>query len=339
MAVKRKVKAMLKKPIVLVGAKGFWEVRELVENNVFKSGFELLNTSNFQIAGEKKSEVVAIVVADQPIGARLMDEFPKLRTIARTGTGYDNIDVKAASERKIIISRVAELNAEPVSEFTLGLIFALIRNIVGVHQKMCDSTWDRYKGMLMSELTVGIIGLGAVGRSLARKLHALGVKRLIGWNRTLRPQVMNTALNTHLEIVSLESVLKESDVVVVAVALAPETRNLLDEKLLSLMKKNAYLVNVSRGAVVDENALAEFVTAGEIAGVALDVFSLEPPADNPFQEPFMQKLIESAKNRRNVILSPHNAFRTKNSEEVISLRVAENIVGVLEGNMEGVEVV
>jgi len=328
-----------KKPVILIGAKGFWEARKIVKKSVFRDAFDLVFANDFSVADAVKKEVIAIVVADQPVDAALMDEFPNLRTIARTGTGYDNIDVKSAHERNIIISRVAELNAEPVSEFALGLMLALIRNIVGVHQKMCVSKWDRYKGMLVSELTVGLVGLGAIGRSLARKLHALGVKKLIGWNRTRRPQVENTVLNSHLELMDLEKVMKESDVIIVALALAPETKHLISADMLSRMKKTAYLINVSRGAIVDENALAETILSDKIAGAALDVFSLEPPSGNPFPEPFMRKLVSAAKNGGNVILSPHYAGITRDSVRNISLQVAKNITGVLSGKTNGLDIV
>ena len=335
---KHKPPRAIERPIVLVGAKGFWENRRLAGGKLPES-FRQFFSNDLQAEKKLAHDVVAIVAADQPISAGIMDSYPNLRTIARTGTGYDNIDVSAAHARNIAVSRVAELNAEPVSEFAVGLMIALIRNFIGVHEKMCGGKWDRYKGMLISEMTVGIAGLGAIGRSLARKLHSLGVKRLIGWNRTLRPQVGNTVLNPHLELCILEKLMKESDIVVVALALVPETKHLIDKRMLSKMKSTAYLVNVSRGAVVDEDALAEHMSAGKIAGVALDVFSLEPPAGDLFSEPFMQKLVSCAKHGGNVILSPHNAFRTKNSEEMISLRVAENVAKVISGNTEDIELV
>ena len=216
---------------------------------------------------------------------------------------------------------------------------ALSRKIAHLHEAMIMEKWERKSGMLLTEMTVGIVGLGTIGRSLSRKLNALGVKRLLGWNRTLRDTVVESAAEHRVELCKLDNVLAESDAVVIALALAPETKKLIDSKKLSLMKARAFLINVSRGAVVDEEALADAVADGKIAGVALDVFSVEPPLQDPFSEPFMKKLIECDRAGKSVILSPHNAFFTENAYKAISLHVAKNIVGVLEGALDDVEMI
>ena len=184
-------------------------------------------------------------------------------------------------------------------------------------------------------MTIGIVGVGAIGRLLAKNLHSLGAGRIIGWNRSRRPEVLELVSQCSLELVELPVLMSESDAVVVSVMLVQETANLINKRLLSLMKPDAFLVNTSRGAVIDEEALAELVIAGKIGGAALDVFSIEPPID----QPFMRKLVEYVRNGGNVIFSPHSASLTKSSEQESVLLAARNIVNVLDGNLEGVEIV
>jgi len=330
---------MAKKPIILVGAKGFWSMKDIVGEAVFKGKFELLYDEELYISEARCPYVAAIVVADQPLGPELMDRYPNLKTIARTGTGYDNVDIAAARARKIIVTRVAKLNAESVSDFALGLIFALSRGIVQVHENMIRSRWERKAGMLLHEMTIGIIGFGAIGQSLAQKLRVLGRQQILFWNRSLYPAVQEAAAGCGAKFVTLHQVMENSDIVVVAVALTDDTRHLINKELLYRMKPTAFLVNVCRGAVVDEEALADCVAEGRIAGMALDVYSVEPPDGSPFDLPHVQKLILCANEGKNVILTPHNAWMTQNSIRRVSVKVAQNVVSVLEGRTEEAEVV
>lgn len=328
-----------KKPIIIVGTKGFWNLRDLIDREVFKNKFELCYSDNFSVDECSKKRVVAIVLADQKCGAELMDSLPNLATIARTGTGYDNVDINAARDRNIVVTRVANINAEPTSEYALTLMLALSRNVVRFHGEMLAQKWERKGGLTLGEKTVGIVGLGAVGMALAKKLNALGVKRLIGWNRSINAKVLKGVQDYGLELISLQSVMCESDSVVIALALTPDTVKLIDREKLELMKPTAHLINVARGAIVDELALAEFIEQGKIDGVALDVYSAELPLGNPFEKEFMKKFILAATNGKNIILSPHSAFYTTNSVKIISLHVAKNIVSVLDGRSEDAETI
>ena len=329
----------MEKTIVLVGAKGFWSMRERV-HNLLPPLVQLVYHEHLRLDCEDGRNVQALVVADQPIGPAVLDQYPGLKTIARTGTGYDNIDLVETRKRGIVVTRVAQLNAEAVSEFTLGLIMELTKNISLHNQHMLEECWKRVESIRLCDLSVGVVGLGTVGRSLSLKLHHLGAKRILGWNHRLRPEVDALCETSRLEyFTELEALLVQSDVLVLSVSLTTETRGLIGKRELSLMKPGAFLVNVCRGAVVNEEALARFVAEGRLGGVALDVFSAEPPASSPFSEPFMQSLLQSARAGRKVILTPHTAGITTRTVELISLQVARNIAGALSGNLDGVEVV
>lgn len=331
---------MQPKDIVLVAARGFWDKREHVRH-ILPVDIELIFSDCLEIGEEGRHSVRAIVAADQKVDASIMNKFPRLMTIARTGTGYDNIDVVAAKERGIVVTRVAAINAEATSEFTLGLIFTLSMRVIPFHSSMLKKEWARSYWTPLRDLTVGIIGLGHIGRSLVRKLYPLGVKRILGWNRTYRPEIHELELGaSRLECVGIPTLVSESDVIVVALALTPETTGFIGENYLAQMKKTALLINVCRGAVIDEDALARYIAEEKIGGVALDVFSIEAPREiELFRQPFMQSLMASARKGSNVILTPHNASITKDTITLISQQVAHNIAGALSGNLERVETI
>ncbi len=328
--------------IVIVGGQGFWGAREVVRS-LLPPDIELHFSMELEIEEKRRGQVCALVVADQKIDGELMDKYPNLRTVARTGTGYDAIDTAAAKKRGIVVTRVAKLNAEAVAEFVLAHIFAFAKNIHVHHRNMMRSDWNRIASRRIADLTVGIVGLGTVGRELARKLHLLGVKKLIGWNRTMRPEVRVLAESTEIEVGtdanSLSALCEKSDVVVLAVALTRDTHRLISALHLSLMKPRTFLINVCRGAVVDEVYLARRIEEGMFAGVALDVFSVEPPEGNLFETAYMRSLRESSRVGETVILSPHLAGKTERSDLLISQEVARNIAGVLKGDLSLVEVV
>ncbi len=327
---------MTTKQVVLVGASGFWQWKAFLTEKCLPLR---LRFEEKLIAPPKLNPFVwGLVAADQPIDGEFMDQYPNLKTIARTGTGYDAIDIAAARERGVTVTRVAKLNAEAVSEFALAHILAHAKNLVAHHERMVRGEWNRVSSLRIADLVVGIVGLGTIGHALASTLHILGVRHLRGWNRTLRPDVRALAESTGLELATLDEVFTKSDVVVVAVALTPDTIGLVSRQLLMRMKPGALLVNICRGAVVDEQALADIVYLGGVSA-ALDVFSVEPPSGDVFRVPFMQKLRATERSRSRVLLSPHLAGKTTRSDELIAEQVARNLAGVWTGDLTDVEVV
>lgn len=302
---------------------------------MLKERYEVTVASEFKTC--PNPEIVrAVVLGDQKFGEEEMALFPKLMTAARNGTGYDNVDLSAAKRRGVIVTRVSGPSGETVSEYAVGLLLSLSRNIVSSHDMLAkQGRWLKKPGIALSEMTMGIIGLGAIGQSLAKKVNALGVKRLLGWNRTSRDKVLETAAVCNLELFSsLESLLKESDAVVLCLALSPETKNILDCDRLSLMKAGALLINVGRGALVDEGLLPELLESGRLGGIALDVFSVEPsPNFPPFEN--LRKLAGKA----NIILTPHIGYGTRDIVEKIAREVAVNVTKILDGRPEEAEII
>jgi D-3-phosphoglycerate dehydrogenase len=207
------------------------------------------------------------------IDANALKKADRLRVISRYGVGVDNVDLTAAKEKGIIVTNTPGANSISVAELALGMMLALARQIPEAVEAVRQGRWPRYAGISLEGKTIGILGLGAIGKQLAR--------RLAGFDCTILaydPYADESfAQNHHIELASLEDVIATSDFISLHLPLLPETRNLVDTKFLQKMKRGAFLVNTSRGEVVDENALLEALESGHLRGAGLDAFTTEPP--------------------------------------------------------------
>lgn len=214
-----------------------------------------------------------MVAGTEPITERVMAAAPHLRLIARVGIGLDNVDLAAARRRNIRVTYTPDAPAPAVAELTLGLMLAVLRHIAAADRQMRNGVWSRLMGRRLSELTVGVVGVGRVGRGVIRHLNG-------GFpgGRVLAHDLAPTteALPGPLRWVDLPTLLAESDVVTLHVPLTPATRNLIDRRALARMKPGAVLINTARGGVVHEGDLAEALRGGVLGGAAVDVFEREP---------------------------------------------------------------
>ncbi len=262
-----------------------------------------------------------IVTPRIPVREELLRCGGRLRIVVTVSSGYDHIDLRAAERLGICVANTPDPIADAVAEHALGLALALLRNIVYGDRYIRSGNWGSGpapRAMLATMLkgkVAGILGMGRIGLRLARLLNAVGAGRINYWSRRRKPEVETIGAR----YVDLETLFRESDALFITIALTPETRHLVGEEKLRLMKKNAILVNVSRGAVVDEQALVKALREGWIAGAALDVFEQEPlPPDHP--------LI----NMENVVLTPHIAGYTWESIREAALLAAHHLVEFLE---------
>ena len=240
----------------------------------------------------------------------------QLKAAIAYGVGFDHIDVAAATEKGVYVVNTPGVNSISVAEFALGLMIGVARKIPQLHEAVRVGKWLRWE-LLGNELhgkTLGMVGFGRVGTHLATLARGLGMSVLV-----FDPYVpKEKASELGVELLTLEPLLTRADFVVVCCALTDETRGLLGEKALTLLKPTAYLVNVARGPIVDEQALIKALREKRIAGAALDVFEKEPPdANNPLLT------------LENVILSPHIAGVAQDASKRISVWVAEDVVRVL----------
>jgi D-3-phosphoglycerate dehydrogenase len=247
---------------------------------------------------------------------RVIEAAPKLRIIARHGIGVDAVDLCAATERGIPVTTTGSINAGAVAEYAFGLLLALARKIPQADSGMRRGGWSRgpQVGIELAGKTLGIVGLGAIGKHMARQ--ALGFRmRVIANDPHAR-----TPEGLDVEMTSRENLLRRADVVSLHMRLSSDTRHIIDAPSIELLKPGALILNTARGELIDEAALTRALQAGRIAGAALDVFEEEPlSASSPLRQ------------LPNVILSPHVAGQTQESMRLVALAAADAILAALNG--------
>ena len=255
----------------------------------------------------------AIMTNWAPVSAAAIAASAPLRIVARLGVGLDNIAVAEATRRGIWVTNVPDYCIEEVSDHAVGMLLAWARGLVCFDAQVKAGRWEPASARLrrVRDLTCGIIGLGRTGRRTAEKLQGFGV-RLLGHARSAGTGIAG------LETTTLEDLLSRSDAVIVHVPLTGQTRHLLDRERLALMKPGAFLVNVSRGGVIDSQALVDALDSGRLAGAALDVLEDEPRVPPGLLRP-------------NVILTPHIAFSSDASLRDLRRKASEEAVRVLRG--------
>jgi D-3-phosphoglycerate dehydrogenase len=207
------------------------------------------------------------------IDAHALRKADRLKVIARYGVGVDNVDLAAAREKGIVVTNTPGSNSVSVAELALALILALARQIPEAVQAVQRGGWPRYSGISLEGKTVGILGLGAIGKQLTRRLAGFDCN-IIAFDPVADADFTR---DNHVELMALEKVIERSDFISLHLPLLPETRCMVNETFLSRMKKGSFLVNTSRGEVVDEQALFKAIQCGHLRGAGLDVFTVEPP--------------------------------------------------------------
>jgi len=263
-------------------------------------------------------ECDALIVGDDEVGKETLNKANKLKVIAKHGVGIDNIDVKLALEKGIIVTRALGSVTESVADFTFALILALARKLLDAAFSTKQGLWEpvKYIGVEIYNKTLGIIGLGAIGKAVARRAKGFNMKIL--YYDIIRDYDYEKTFGVNF--VEMNELLMESDIVSIHVPLTEATTHLIGEKELKKMKKTAFLISTSRGKVIDENALYKALKEKWIAGAALDVYSKEPPGpDFP-----LLKL-------DNVLPTPHIAGYTVEGNIAMGTITAEEVVRVLKG--------
>jgi lactate dehydrogenase-like 2-hydroxyacid dehydrogenase len=257
--------------------------------------------------------------AIMPIGAEVIAAAPKLRVISNFGVGFDNVDVAAATARGILVCNTPGVLSDAVADLTIGLIISLARRLPEAERFVREGNWGSGRmvdlGVDLKGKTVGIVGLGRIGCAVAKRARAFDMGTVFHDQfREAPPEA------SFCRYRALDDLLRESDFVTLHVNLSAETQHLIDARTLALMKPAAYLINTSRGPVVDQPALTDALQAGRIAGAALDVFEKEPlPADDP--------LISMP----NVIVLPHIGSATRETRAAMLDLAIDNLLAALRG--------
>jgi D-3-phosphoglycerate dehydrogenase / 2-oxoglutarate reductase len=245
--------------------------------------------------------------------ARVIESLTHCKIIARYGIGVDNVDLAAATKARILVTNVPDYCIDEVSDHALALLLALARRIALADRAVKADAWDVVAHAGVRRLrgqTLGLIGFGRIAKALASKVQPLGMKVLV-----YDPFVEPVAIAHHgAEAASFDKVLAEADAISIHVPLSEETRNLFGERELARMKPTAFLINTSRGGIVDEQALAIALKENRLGGAALDVLAVEPP---PHDHPLRQV--------PNIILTPHLAFYSRESVIELQTKAAEEV--------------
>jgi D-3-phosphoglycerate dehydrogenase len=247
----------------------------------------------------------------------VLEACPGLKVIAKYGVGVETIDVAAATAMGIPVTNTPGINCNAVAEFSIGLIITALRHIQRAKEHLRGGGWknETFTGRQLSDCVLGIIGYGNIARLVIDKLNCLGVKRILVYSASNAPTQPDAS---GVEFTNLQTLLETADLVSIHKALTPNAERIIDRKELQMMQPTAYLINTSRGGLINESALIDALNKGWIAGAALDVFDQEPlPQDHPLLS------------IKNAVLTPHIAGVTIEARREMVMTVAKNIVRLL----------
>ena len=301
-----------------------WEESHKILEEIAEVKVGIPNTvyTEEKLIREIKDVDALIITSQQHVTRKVIQAANKLKVIVKYGSkpGIDNVDLDVATEKGIFVCYTPHANSDSVAEHAIALILALLKKLCITCSQLKQGKW-RDKSLLGYELlgkTVGIIGLGNIGRKVAEKISGFKVK-LLAYDPYIKEEA---AKQINVRLVDLETLLKKSDIVTIHAALTKETEHMIGERELKLMKKTAFIINTARGAILDEKALIKALKEGWIAGAALDVFEEEPPSpDNPLLK------------MDNVFVTPHFASCTYEAYRKEAFMAAEEVLRVLKGKI------
>jgi D-3-phosphoglycerate dehydrogenase len=299
------VKVLVCDPIDAEGVKKLEKAGFTVDVNPTISSDELKKTvSNYY---------VLIVRSRTKVTKEIIEAGTQLKLVGRVGVGLDNVDLKTAEAKNIKVVNTPEAPAEAVAELTLGLIISLARKISQADHAMKEGKWIKSKltGWELKGKTLGTIGLGNIGERVAKLAKAFGMNILITKRTPPNPALLKAL---EAEFVPLSELLRRSDVVTIHIPYTAETYHMIGEKELQLIKKGAYLVNTSRGPIIDESALLKALQSEKLKGAALDVYEFEPPNDWTLMQ------------LPNVVCTPHVGAETEENQRAGAILMAGKVI-------------
>ena len=303
--------------------------RVLVTEAISESGLDALRAAGHDVdvrEGLSEAELLAavpgaaalVVRSATQVTASLLDAGADLQVVGRAGVGVDNVDVDHATVNGVLVVNAPHSNVISAAEHAMGLILALARNVPQAHAALSEGRWERSRwvGTELSGKTLGIVGFGRIGRLVAQRAHAFGMKLIAADPYVSAEEVAGGGA----ELVDLDTLLETADFVTLHVVRTPETIGMIDADRLSRVKPGIRIINVSRGRIVDESALAGAIRDGRVAGAAVDVFETEPATDSPlFGVP-------------GVVVTPHLGASTREAQDRAGLTIGEEVVSALAGD-------
>jgi D-3-phosphoglycerate dehydrogenase / 2-oxoglutarate reductase len=301
-------------------------MKVLVREPIAAAGIELLR-ERFNVDIDSESDLeeriglydALIVRSGTKVTAELIDRAERLKVIGRAGVGIDNVDVAAATRRGIVVANAPQSTVISAAEHTIALLLALARNVPQAHAALREGRWERsrFGGIELAGKTLGIVGFGRIGQQVARRARALEM-RVVAYDPYVAPDRFRALGAEHAS--ELRALLGIADFLTLHLTLTEETRGLLGREEFAAAKPGVRVVNVARGELVDEDALAEALRDGRVAGAALDVFSAEPYSGPLLELP-------------NVVVTPHLGASTEEAQDRAGVIVAEQVCAALEGRV------
>lgn len=302
---------------VLISTASFAEHDRAPLNLLESNGFQvILNPHKRKLKPDEVVELAkdcdGIIAGVEQLTEDVFKKLPKLRAVSRCGVGTDNVDLEAARKRGITVSSTPNAPTQSVAELTVTLILNLLRHVSLLDRRVHSGTWSREMGRLLSGKSVGIVGLGRVGKRVAELLRPFGVKILATEPNPDKKWVEENKIS----LTSIEDLLRESDVVTLHIPYSKQNLNLINTEKLKMMKRGSILINTSRGGLVDESALRQALLNGRLGGAALDVMEVEP-YNGPLKD------IDS------VILTPHIGSYALEARVQMEMEAAKNLISML----------
>lgn len=304
---------------ILVATRSFGSTSSKPWDVLNQAGCEIVKADMSQKMTEERliellQGVDGAIIGVVPMTAHVLENAPALKVVSMHGVGVDHIYLTAAARRGVVIANCPGTNDQSVADLTIGLMISIARNIPSLDGKVRRAGWGANVGNELWKKTIGLVGLGRIGRGVAKRALGFDMQVL-----AYDPYVKSGDVEQGISLVSFEEVLKEADYVSLHAALSEETRHMIGAAQLKIMKPTAYLINTARGALVDEAALYNALAQKQIAGAALDVFNEEPPKDSPLLQ------------LENLVITPHIGAHTRESIERMGVMAAENVLRTLQG--------
>jgi len=260
-------------------------------------------------------DVDGIIIGIDELSAVIIEKANKLKVISKYGTGLDNIDINVATNKKIIVTNTPTANVDAVADLAFGLILSFARRIPEADKKTKSGKWGKIIGKSVWEKTIGIIGLGKIGKQVAKRAKGFDMN-ILAFDIV---KDKKSAKKYGIKYVKLEKLLRKSDYITIHIPLNYATQNMISYEELEKIKESAFLINTSRGGIVNEEALYDALKNNKLRGAALDVYKNEPLRESPLTE------------LDNVIMTPHISAYTEEAIENMSIQAAQNLIDVLEG--------
>ena len=304
---------------VLVATRSFGSTSQKPWEVLTQAGYEVIRADMSQKMTEQRliallDDVDAAIIGVVPMTALVFESAPRLKVVSMHGVGVDHVDLGAAARRSVIVANCPGANDQAVADLAIGLMVCLARQVLPASQDLRRGEWKNYQGNELWKKTLGLIGLGRIGRGVARRASGFDMN-ILAHDPFVDAQQARAA---GARLASLDEILASADFLSLHLVLNEQTRNIIGKQELERMKPSAFLINTARGGLVDEQALYSALVDGQLAGAALDVFAVEPPLDNALLT------------LPNVVATPHIGAHSKEAIERVGVLAARNVVQALQ---------